>query len=191
MIKLFDPLRDPKDVAKELSALLTKAKGQGASNEQIKEAIKKELPDLDGLQQANAEKIREQFHNELSGQLPEGSDAKQVFIDWKKANIKMPVEQKKALLENPSLLIDKVASDYKLKKFETKIVEDEKSKNNEIKKTTYVKLRKLLKDSKKLGSGAKFNFERKHSKSTNLGDQDGTEAEKMTGRIIQKWIDKA
>ena len=101
----------------------------------------------------------------------------------------MTREEKIALVDNPNLLIKLVSKEYSLKtnSFDKKKIEEDASK--EAKKKTYENLRKLLKDSKNLGSNAKFNFKRKADDTDGLEDT-GDPTKDMIGKIIQRNLNR-
>lgn len=190
--KLLDPTRNPDEVAEDLATIIQKAvEADRAKNQMDMEAVvKKAIPNIDKLQETANAQVREQFIGQIQQNLPEGIDAKEVFNQWKVANKNMPKEEKLALVQNPNLFIKTVSDDFNLKRISVEKKSIEETKDKEIKKQTYNNIRKLLKDSQKLGNATVFQFPREHSKSKNLGEQDGTESEKMVGSIIDKWMKK-
>lgn len=171
----------PEDATKKINDLIAKR-----ANDIFEKKFKEALPNIEPLQKASQEALANQFYQELGSQLPEGTDPKVAFDNWKSANEDMSREEKMALAQNPSLLIKLISKEYALDTTSKKTKEMEKSANTEMKKKTYENLRKLLKDSQKLGSNATFNYKRKGSEELSIDDETGDPAKDMMGKIISR-----
>ena len=190
VIKLFDPTRDPEEVAEELNKLLgNRSVDQSTIDKLVEDKLRAVLPNLQGLQQASLEQEKKDFFTALGKQLPEGSNPEQVFEQWKKDNANLSKEEKLALVNNPKLMMKIIAQEHNLKTTSTEKKKIEDGKNKEIKTKTYDNLKKLLKSGRNT-STARFNFPRESSTTQANETEEETPAEQMIGKIVDKYISR-
>lgn len=152
----------PEEATKQLKALAQKM-AKAVTQEEVAKEVKKLLPNLEGLQEVSNERYETQFYTELGTGLPEGTDPKEVVKNWKEVNKDMPNESKLALANNMPLLITTIQDSYNLGKLSKENTQLKETKNSEVKKQTYDKVKELIKASKKLGMhNGQFNFKRKN-----------------------------
>jgi hypothetical protein len=152
----------PEEATKKLK-LLAKQMAKAEVQTEVAKEVKKLLPNLEGLQEVSNEKYEAQFYSELGKQLPEDADVKEIVKNWKTVNKDMPKESKLALANNVDLLITTIAKDHKLGLLSKENTVLNETKDSEVKKQTFNKVKELIKQSKTLGMhNGQFNFKRKN-----------------------------
>ena len=157
----------------------------------VQEAIKELLPSLEPLQKQSEKAAVQEFYTSLAERLPEEiktpKDAKKVMDAWNIATKdKYTKDDLMALAGTPNAMIDLVSTHYILNNAKAEIKETKENTDKVIKKQTYDKVRKLLKNSRKLGSGTTFNFKRTESEDKGLLSEEGSDSEQMIGNIIAR-----
>jgi hypothetical protein len=181
----------PEEQIKKLKALVRQElKGS------VKEEVSEVLPDLTPLEEQAIKTHQTNFYNAIKAELPdlpEGVTPEKVFADWKADYSKdRTTEQMAELAKTPDTLITLITTDYQLRQLKAgkkEVAEDGK----EVKLTNLANARKLLINSNKLGSGAKFNFKRKSDQSQNeeLLSEEGTASEIMAGKILARNLPRS
>ena len=87
-------------------------------------------------------------------------------------------------------MIELVSTHYILNNAKAEIKKTNENADKKISKQTYARIKKLLVNSKKLGSGTTFNFKRTDTKDEGLLSKEGTEEEQMIGKIASRWINR-
>ena len=178
----------PEEATKKLK-VLARQMAKAVTQEEVAKEVKKLLPNLEGLQQASNEQFEVQFFTELSSQLPDGVDAKQVMVDWKEKNMSMPNESKLALANNADLLITTVANAYNLGHLSKENTAIKKNQNSEVKKQAYDKVKELIKQSKTFGvNNGQFNFKRKDV--VDITGEPQNAGEELMDKIIKRNLNR-
>ena len=179
----------PEEATKKINEMI-QANGKKVAETVFDEKIKNYLPNIDKVNQVAVEQEKKIFFESLGSKLPKGTDPKAVFDGWMAENkSKLSMEEKKALVANPNLLIKLVSNDHNFKTTSTEKQKIEVNNGQTIKKATYENLRKLLKSNQ--GSGAVFNFQRTNSNSNDLSRDENAPENPMIDNILKKYEKEA
>lgn len=178
----------PEEAQKKINEMI-QANGKKVAEAVFDEKIKNFLPNIEKVNAVAQEQEKKLFFSQLSGSLPKGANAEQVFNDWMKVNKpKLSKQEAVALVANPNLLIKIVSDEYNLKTTSAEKIQNEVTTGQTIKKQTYENLKKALQVNR--GAGAVFNFSRKNSSSKDLSKDEQVAENPVVDTILDKWEKK-